>query len=146
MMQCAALLGILTMSSGAAHLDRRANFVRVTITAPRVVALRAIWRAHSGGTAAEQQMRLLAGPGFGRAADSTRRWRDPSARDTVVAKTPAEFVVDMTSNTVVIETVTADSVQVEAQLTPTRGPIARKWGRALRLESDGRTPTLERIR
>ena len=124
-----------------------ANWVHVAVTAPRPVPIRAIWRPHAGGrTFEEQQGAVRAAWALPGAADSARRWRDPSARDTIGAGTPAEFVIDMGGGPVVFEAMGEDSIHVEVQLRPARSQIVSAWGRALRVESDGMTPRIWVVR
>ena len=78
--------------------------------------------------------------------DSVRHWRDPAARDTIAMKTPTEFVVDMTGGPIVVESLGQDSVHVETQLTPRRGPIVAVWGHKLIIDSDGLAPRVDRRR
>ena len=141
-----AILIILTGWPNAS--PRRANFLHVTVTASRPTDARAVWRPYAGAVGAEinaQQDRLLSRRAITH-PDSVRRWADPAARDTVPLRTPTEFVVDMTGGPVVVEVVGTDSVRIEAQLTPARGPVVSGWGRAFSISSDGLSPSLERWR
>lgn len=119
----------------------RANFLDVSVSAPRAVTVRAIWHPYQGAaTFQEQQAAILRRP---RDPDSLRRWRDPNALDTVTVRTPTGFVIDMNGGPVVIET-TGDSILVEAQLAPARGRRASAWGKKLIIESDGIAPNVTR--
>jgi len=124
---------------------RRANFVRVEVTAPAPTSVRAIWRPRAGviGTSVDDQQRALGNP-LRRSVspDSLRRWRDVDARDTVIAQTPTQFVIDMTSTDAVIEVVSGGTIRVKAQLVPGRGPIVELTGRAMTLHADGTAPML----
>jgi len=128
----------------------RANFVRITVDRPAGARVRAIWRPYAGAmgpdAAAAQQAAIRHRNLFATNADSAARWRDEAARDTAVHTVPVEFVVDMTGGPVVVESLTSDSVRVAAQLTPQRGPRVEAWGRAMVIESDGRTPGISRRR
>jgi hypothetical protein len=145
-------LSVLALSSALVlsppPATHRANFLRLDVTASRPTKVRAIWRPRAGvvGLTPADQQRAIANP-FGRPpADSIRRRRDPSARDTVVVSTPTHFVVDMTGENLVIEVVAGDSIRVEAQLTPARGPRRSVWGHVIAATADGVSPTLERRR
>jgi hypothetical protein len=140
---------LLATAATAAHAPRRANFVHISITASSTASVRAIWRPYAGAvgsTGQEQQDALQRRRQFRNVPDSVRHWEDPAARDTIVLKTPTEVVVDMNGGPIVIELTAGDSVHVEAQLTPARGPVVASWGRAFIIESDGRTPYVERRR
>ncbi len=107
----------------------------------------AMWRPRAGviGTTVDDQQRPLQRNPLGvqPPADSLRRWRDLDARDAVNVSTPAEFVVDMNNGPVRIEVLDADSVDVETQLAPARGPLVRARGRTFVIEADGLRPTIQ---
>jgi hypothetical protein len=122
--------------------------ILIAVAAPSVSEHRAGIRAPDGAvtsSGADQQAALRARRSITH-PDSIRRWRDAAARDTTLVRAPAEFLVDMTAGPVVVEAVGRDSIRVEAQLSPRRGPIVASWGRALRIESDGVTPRVLRRR
>ena len=124
----------------------RANMLHIRVSAPHATRLRAIWHAGSGvkgATVAEQQRRFLNPLGGRPPADSLRRWNDPGARDTVNASTPVQFVVDMNDGPVRLEVLGGETVEVEAQLSPARGPLARARGHAFIIEADGHAPTVQ---
>lgn len=136
-----AIVAVMTAST-----EPSANFLRISVTAHHPVALRAIWRPYAGavGSHGEVQQGPLRNRNWGAAnRDSVRRWQDPAARDTVSVKSPTMFVVDMTGGPVVIEAVSADSIRVEAQLMPGRGPVVAAWGRRVLVMSDGIMPRMQ---
>ena len=142
-------IGALLVLSGTPSGDRRANFLDIAVTKPRDVVVHAIWRPYYGAvsvTGEEQQRRLIDRMSRKWPQDSLRRWGDPASRDTVSVTTPVDFVVDMSGGPIVIETISGDSVRVEAQLTPGRGPVVAVWARAFRVDADGIRPHVERIR
>jgi hypothetical protein len=124
----------------------RANLLRVEVTSSTPTIVRAIWRPRAGvvGASVADQQRALANPlSIPTSPDSLRRWQNPAARDTIVAQTPAQFVVDMSGTDVVIEVVAGGVVRVEAQFTPARGPVVTMSGRAVTVHADGLKPSLE---
>jgi hypothetical protein len=124
----------------------RANMLHIRVSAPHPTRLRAIWHAGSGvrgATVAEQQRRFLDPLGGRPPVDSLRRWHDSVARDTVNVSTPVQFVVDMNDGPVRLEVPGGETVEVEAQLSPARGPLARARGHAFIIEADGRAPTVQ---
>ncbi len=128
------------------HPPMRANMLHVRVSGPHGTPLRAVWPARAGviGTTVDDQQRPLLNPlGLPIPPDSLRRWRDPLARDTVRATAPVEFVIDMNSGPIRIEVLSADTVDVEAQLAPGRGPIVRARGRTFVVEADGRAPSIQ---
>ncbi len=132
-------IAALAVALMAASPAPRANFLQISVTAPQAVTVRAIWRPLAGAmTFQEQQATIMARRAVA-TPDSLRRWRDSSATDTLVARSPASFVVDMNGGPIVIET-TGDSILVEAQLTPARGRLVSAWGKKLVIESDGISP------
>jgi hypothetical protein len=139
------LLGLILLAPEPLHPPARANMLHIRVTAPNATPLRAIWHPRAGviGTTVDDQQRPLLYPLVRPPVDSLRRWRDPLARDTVRASTPVEFVVDMNQGPVRIEVVNADTVEVEAQLAPGRGPIVRGRGRAFNVEADAREPSIQ---
>jgi hypothetical protein len=144
----AIAIGFLVLAGAPSGPARRANFVRVVVTAPPSAAVRAIWRPYAGAVTSngEDQQGALRARSRVTHPDSLRRWRDPAARDTVVARAPAEFLVDMTAGPILVEAVGRDSIHVGVQLSPQRGPVAASWGRALQIESDGLAPRVLRRR
>ena len=68
---------------------------------------------------------------------------DLSVRDTIVVRTPADFVIDMTGGPAFIEALGTDSIRVQAQLLPARGAIVARWGRRLVVTADGVQPSVE---
>lgn len=139
------LVGLLLLALAPLRVPARANMLHIRVTAAHVATLRAIWHPRAGviGTTVEDQQRPLLNPlGVRPPADSLRRWRDAAARDSVTASTPVEFVVDMSHGPVRIEVISPDTVEIEAQLAPGRGPIMRLRGRAFDLEADGREPSI----
>jgi hypothetical protein len=134
---------IVLLAFTTAPSTPRANFLVIEVNSAAPVTVRAIWRPFAGSFSfEEQQARIRAIRGTTQ-PDSVRRWNDPGALDTVVAKSPTAFVVDMTAGPVVIET-TGDSIRVDAQLTPRRGQLVSAWGKRLVVESDGITPSVTR--
>ena len=136
----------LAVAVASSPSTRRANFLRIGVTASTPATVRAIWRPRAGviGANVADQQRALANPlNFPAPPDSLRRWRDPAARDTTLAQTPAQFVVDMSGTDVTIEVVTGSILRVEAQLTPARGPVVTVSGRAVTVRADGLKPSLE---
>jgi hypothetical protein len=124
-----------------------ANFLLIRVTSKSPSTVRAIWRPYAGaiGARADAQQAALSRRWAYRAnADSMRRWQDSSVRDTITAQTPTEFIVDMTGGPIVVEACGVDSIRVEAQLTPLRGPSASTWGRAIVVSSDGIEPKVVR--
>ena len=143
-----AVIGFMVLAAVPRHRSARANLLQIRITAGHATPLRAIWHPRAGviGTTVDEQQRPLLNPiGARPPADSLRRWRDPLARDTVRASTPVEFVVDMNSGSVRIEVLSGDTVEVEAQLIPARGVIARERGRVFVVEADGREPSIRQL-
>ena len=140
---------LLSMSLWLGSNRRPANFLRITVTAERPVKARVVWRPHAGvfgsteyawASAVQAARRFMDDP------DSLRRWQDPAVRDSVPLKTPAELLVDMTGGPITIEALDGDSVVVQAQLTPDRGPRVSGSGHLLVIDSDGRIPSIERVR
>jgi hypothetical protein len=127
---------------------RHANFLRIAVTSATPGAARAIWRPYAGavGSGNEQQNALQRRRPFWTNADSLRRWQDTTVRDTIRIETPAELIVDMTGGPITVEAVGVDSIQVRAQLTPSRGPVASIWGRSIVVSSDGVEPKTVRRR
>jgi len=124
-------------------MPRHANFLWIRVTSHSHSAVRAIWRPYAGAVGSSgdaQQAAVRRRWAFRTSADSVRRWQDSAARDTITVQTPTEFVVDMSGGPIVVEALGRDSIRVEAQLTPMRGPDASAWGRAIVVSSDGREP------
>lgn len=121
---------------------QRANFVHFHVTGPTSASIRAIWHPYAGaeGTTVDQQqrnLRRMMGPVPDR-PDSLRRWRDPGSRDTLMGTIPTDYVVDMNAGPVVIESVTGDSVTLNARLIGSGMSVS---GRGLRftISADGGT-------
>jgi hypothetical protein len=138
----------LGLSIGTIAVPSRANFVRINVDGPARARIRAIWRPFAGaaGDGFAQQAALQRRWPFATNADSVARWGDERARDTVAHDVPVVFTVDMTGGPVIVESLTSDTVRVTVQLTPERGPRVETWGRTLRVESDGRAPSITRVR
>ena len=144
----AIAIGILLVVMAPAASEGRANFVHVAVTAPPGAPVRAIWRPYAGAVTSkgEDQQAALRARRRVTHPDSLRRWQDPAARDTVVVKAPAELLIDMSAGPVLVEALESDSIHAEVQLSPRRGPVVASWGRALTIDSDGRTPRVTRRR
>lgn len=144
------LLCLLLLSAGplAPPSTPRANFLYITVSANHSTPVHAIWRPNVGavGDGYAQQTALFDRERLPGAQDSMRRWRDPASRDTIAVQTPVGFTVDMTPGPIVIEAVGTDSIRVEAQLTPSRGPVVGSWGHVFVISADGVTPAVERRR
>ncbi len=145
-MRLLRLTGFVLLGLDALHPAARANMLHIRVNATHTTQLRAIWHPRAGviGTSVDDQQRpLLNARDVRPPADSLRRWRDPLARDTINTSTPVEFVVDMNNGPVRIEVVNGDSVDVEVQLAPERGPLLRARGQTFIVDADGRTPTIQ---
>lgn len=147
-MRNAYLCLALALGVGPVSAPSRANFVRINIDYPANERIRAIWRPYAGaaGDGFAQQAAVRRRGLFATNADSVARWRDERARDTVIHNIPVVFTVDMTAGPVLVESLTSDSVHVTIQLTPERGPRTETWGRKLQVGSDGRAPSITRVR
>jgi hypothetical protein len=146
MIRSFVLTGFVLLSLNPFQSVRRADMLHIRVSAAHATPVRVIWYPRAGviGASVDDQQRRLQNPlRVQPPADSLRRWHDPLARDTVRASTPVELVVDMTQGPVRVEVVGIDSVEVEAQLAPARGPLVRARGRTFVVEADGRTPILE---
>jgi hypothetical protein len=144
----AGLLVATAASAWTTGSEPRANFLHVWVTAQQGESVRAIWRPYAGAVASlgqDQQAALRARRQITH-PDSLRRWADSTARDTIVVSAPAEFLVDMTGGAIVVESVGNDSLRVEAQQSPWRGPIVSAVGRSLLLDADGVKPEVRRRR
>src|ERR1051325_5533642 len=129
-MRCLICASLLAIFASDTRTEAQANFVHIAVTAAVPTSMHAIWRPYAGAisaTGAEQQARLAWRRIFEANPDSVRHWQDETAKDTIRVTTPTEFVVDMTAGPVVIEALGSDSIRVEAQLTPRRGPLAGSW-------------------
>ena len=136
-----SLLVGVAMAAMAFRRDRQANFVHVVVTASHPVTIHAIWRPLAGavGSDLENQQTAIRT----RSPEDLRRSMDLSLRDTIVARTPAHFVIDMTAGPTIIEARGSDSIRVQAQLLTARGMIAATWGRKLVVTADGIQPRVE---
>ena len=132
---------IVAMAAMAFSGEPQANFLHVVVTATHPVTIHAIWRPFAGAVGADgenQQAALRT-----RGPEGLRRSLDLSVRDTIVVRTPADFVIDMTGGPASIEALGADSIRVQAQLLPARGAIVARWGRQLVVTADGVQPSVE---
>ena len=136
-----SFLVVVALAAMAFPGEPQANFVHIVVTATHPVAIHAIWRPFAGavGSDFENQQAALRT----RAPEGLRRSMDMSLRDTIVVRTPAHFVIDMTAGPTIIEAPGTDSIRVQAQLLPARGTIAARWGRKLVVTADGIQPSVE---
>ena len=132
---------IVAMAAMAFPGEPKANFLHIVVTATHPVTIHAIWRPFAGAVGADgenQQAALRT-----RGPEGLRRSLDLSVRDTIVVRTPADFVIDMTAGPAIIEALGTDSIRVQAQLLPGRGAIVARWGRRLVVTADGVQPSVE---
>lgn len=141
------LVALVFLSTSAGAAAEQANFVHVTIQAGEAGFARVIWKPHQGvvGTTVSDQQadvqRMHAVPNM---ADSMRRWRDSTVRDTTTLALPTQLVVDMGGGPIIIRGLGQDSVEVTAVLTSGRGKQPVVWGRSLIVSGDGQTARIER--
>jgi hypothetical protein len=141
---CAALIAVVVPSNPPAL---RANFLHIQVAGSEGSSVQIIWKPHQGvigRTVSDQQADVRAMHSVPNLADSMRRWRDSTVRDTVVVTLPTQLVVDMSGGAVLLTAVRADSIRVDAQLTPERGPRVVRNGKVIRVSADGQTPWVER--